>query len=340
MASFKSNPVFFSALIVLGVVSLGEGYCIFDRSQAAKKNHALLIKKRSELAALQGVNPFPSEANKAAVEADLRRTQAALATMHEELKGRGPTAEQLRNAKVPAEPTDVFFDLANFVEKTRDKAKQADVKIKADERFGFSAYSSAGPERDLIPQVFRQRQVSQYLLEALFASHPSELISLQRERPLTNEQVAAIAAGQPAPVIPADANATNSANTDLFEIDPRISARVPGFVSATAFRLTFIGETEALRTLLNKLAAFELPLVVRSVEVEPATASTSAPDAAPAPAANSLSAIFGNTASATTAPAEPVKPKPLVAKLPSKFTVTVELIDLVSTTSNQAAPTP
>jgi len=338
MASFKSNPIFFSTLIVIGAVALGEGWCIFDRSQAAKKSYALLVKKRGELAALEGINPFPNATNKAAVEADLLRTQAALATMREELKGRGPTAEQLRNAKVPAEPTDIFFDLANFVEKSRDEAKKAGVRIKADERFGFSAYASAGPEREMIPQVFRQRQIAQYLLEALFAAKPAELVSLQRERPLIPAQQTAVSVGQSIPASAAVSDPSGP-NADLFEIDPRISARVPGFVNATAFRLAFIGETESLRTLLNKLAAFELPLVVRSVEVEPASISTATTDSASA--ANSLNSIFGNTAvPADASSAAPAKPKPLVAKIPSKFIVTVESIDLVTATPNQAAPTP
>ncbi|HTJ78223.1 MAG TPA: Amuc_1100 family pilus-like protein [Rariglobus sp.] len=337
MASFKSNPVFYSILVVIGVIAVGEGWCIFDRSKAAKKSQAVLVQKRRELAALESVEPFPSEANKAAVEADLLRTQAALATMHEELKGRGPMAEELRNAKVPSEPTDIFFDITNFVEKTRAKAKEAEVKIKADERFGFSAYANAGPDRDLIPQVFRQRQVAQYLIESLFAAHPAEMVSFQRERPLTKAQIALIASGQPLPPVVRDGSGTDA---DLFEIDPRISARVPGFVSATAFRMTFLGETESLRTLLNKLAAFELPLVVRSVEVEPASGVTAVNAPAPsASEANSLSAIFGNVAATPASSTEPVKPKPLVEKVLSKFTVTVELIDLVPSTPSEATPT-
>jgi len=347
MASFKTNPVFYSVLLVIGVVAVGEGWLIFERSQAAAKSQALVEQKQQELASLQATKPFPSDASKAAVEADLRRTQAALATMREELKGRGPTAQQLRSAKVPSEPTDSFFDLASFVEKTRVKAKQAGVQIKPDERFGFASYASAGPDRDLIPQVFRQRQIAEYLLDALFAAHPRELVSLQRERPLTNAQVAAADAGKPMPAAPALAPAGKDADADLFEIDPRISARVPGFVRATAFRLTFLGETESLRVLLNKLAAFELPLVVRSVEVEPAAASSgtgktsSSSSSSSGADANSLSAIFGGipAGSSTATTTEPAKPKPLVAKVLSKFTVTVELIDLVSATSTEATPT-
>jgi hypothetical protein len=204
--------------------------------------------------------------------------------------------------------------------------------VKPDERFGFYTYDRTGPERDLIPQVFRQRLVAEYLVEAVLDARPSELLLLQRERPLTKAEAEALASGQP----PArqSTQASTQTNTDFFEIDPRISARVPGFVGASAFRLSFIGETATLRTLLNKLASFELPLVVRSVEVEPVSKNTASTQA---PAANSLSSIFGTVT--TAAPAEPVKPKPLVDKVLSKFTVTVELIDLVEAPATEVTPT-
>ena len=90
-----------------------------------------------------------------------------------------------------------------------------------------------------------------------------------------------------------------------------------------------------MRALLNKLATFELPLVVRGVEVDPIIKAQTAEKVAPA---NTLSSIFGNTPAAVAV--EPVKPKPLVEKVLSKFTVTVELIDLVDNTPTEATPTP
>lgn len=335
MASFKSNPVFFSLLGLLGLAALGAGWGIYDRSSVAKKSAAQLVQKRNELNSLQAVNPAPSDVSKAAVEADLARTEVALRKMREELKGHGPVAEALRNAPVPSEPTDVFFNLETFVEKMRQKALAANVKVKPDERFGFYTYSTTGPDRDLIPQVFRQRQVAEYLVSALIDARPSEVVSLQRERPSTKAELAAVAAGQPLPASSSSSNANSTqTNSDFFQIDPRISARVPGFVGATAFRLNFVGSTEALRSFLNKLASFELPLVVRSVEVEPAAKSTTT---APATPANSLSSIFGTVAPAPTN--EPPPAKPLVEKILSKFTVTVELIDLVEAPATEATPT-
>ncbi|CAM3109232.1 Amuc_1100 family pilus-like protein [Rariglobus hedericola] len=334
MASFKSNPIYCSVLGVLGLAVLAAGWGIYDRHAASEKSAALLVQKRNELNSLQAVNPAPSEVSKAAVEADLLRTEAALVKMRAELKGSGPFAEALRNTPAPSEPTDVFFNLETFVEKTRQKAEAAKVKIKADERFGFYTYDRTGPDRDLIPQVFKQRQVIEYLVDALIEATPSELLAVNRERPLTKAALAAIAAGQPAPQSSASAANSNSTNNDFFDIDPRISARVPGFVGASAFRLTFVSETESLRVLLNKLASFELPLVVRSVEVEPMPKSQSS--AAPVQS-NSLSSIFGNAPSST--PAAAPEPKPLVEKVLSKFTVTVELIDLIEAPATEATPT-
>ncbi len=332
MASFKSNPVYCSVLALLGLAVIAAGWGIYNRHAFADRSAAQLIKKHNELLALQAVSPVPSEASKAAVEADLARTQVALATMREELKGRGPVAEGLRKAVVPSGPTEVFFNLETFVEKTRQKAQAAGVKVKPDERFGFYTYDRTGPERELIPQVFRQRQVAEYLMDALVDSRPNELVSLQRERPQKSGEQDAVASGRARPT---EAGSTQG-NTDFFEIDPRISARVPGFVGATAFRLTFISETASLRTLLNKLATFELPLVVRGVEVEAATQATG--NAASAAQPNSLNSIFGTTPTPEVS-ADQSAPKPLVEKVLSKFTVTVELIDLVEAPATEATPT-
>lgn len=332
MASFKNHPVFYSVIAALGLAALAGGWGVYDRSVAAKKSAAQLAQKRGELNSLQSSTPAPTEESKAAVQADLSRTEAALAKMREELKGRGPTAERMRGETVPAEPTDLFFNITTFVERTREKAQSAGIKVKPDERFSFSAYASAGPDRELIPQVFRQRQVAEYLLDALIEAHPTELLSVQRERPLTKVQREALKSGQS---VGGSQSGSSQGPTDLFEIDSRITARVAGFVNASAFRLAFTGETDSLRSLLNKLATFELPLVVRGVEVEPIAKAQAAATSAPA---NSLSSIFGTPVAAST-PAQPEKPKPLVDRTLSKFTVTVELIDLVEAPATEATPT-
>ncbi len=301
MNGWRKISWFSAALVLVALVAAGEGWCIFERAAAAKKAQAKLAQKRREFASLTATEPAPTAENETAIAADLARLTQALDAMRASLKGRGSAADALRTAAAPERRPDAFFDIATFVEKMREGAQRHDVALKPEERFGFAEYANAGPEPELIAEVFHERLIAQYLLETLFEAQPQRLLSVQRERPLTKaERLAASGAG--------GGRRDASTVADYFEIDPRVSARVPGFVEATAFRLSFVGQTGVLRTLLNKFAAFELPVVVRSVEVEPAA---------------------GNERGGSGAAAIPGAPvEPLIRRTFSRFTVTVEYIEL------------
>ena len=340
MISFRKNPVFTSALALCALAALGEGWCIYDRWSASRAAAATLERKRNELHAMGSLSPAPTRAIASAIEADLARAQRALDTMQAELKGRGPAAERLRTAKVPAARTDSYFDLATYVEKMRDLAKKQEVDLRPEAgRFGFSIYANEGPEVERIEGVFRQRLMAQYLVESLLAARPRALLAVQRERPPTKAEREAIASAA-ASGAPADPSAPSAPEgPDYFAMDPRASARVPGYVDTTAFRIVFAGQTAALRTFLNQLASFDLPVLVREVEVEVATGEEVAITAA----TEETTAIEPPAASVVlSAAARPPKPvvgakstakvpgvAPIVAKPFSKFTVTVEYIELV-----------
>ena len=123
MISFRKYPLFVSALGVCGLFALGEGWCIFDWWRAARDAAVQFENKRTELHAMGGLTPAPTRTVATGIEADLARVQRALDAMQAELKGRGPAAERLRMTKVPATRPDAYFDLATFVEKTRELAK-------------------------------------------------------------------------------------------------------------------------------------------------------------------------------------------------------------------------
>jgi hypothetical protein len=354
MSALKKYPMLVAALGLSGLVALGEGWCIFDRVRAAREAAATFAKKKAELQAMAGLAPAPKREVATAIEADLARAQRALDAMQAELKGRGPAAERLRTAKPPVARTDAYFDLATFVEKTRELAKAAEVDVKPEAaRFGFSLYANEGPKAERIAPVFHQRLIAQYLVESLIEAKPRSLLAIKREPTLTKSErekrdaaLAAVASGAPPPppdATPADPPEGDPDAPDFFTIDPRASARVPGYLEATAFKLTFVGQTTALRAFLNKLASFELPVLVREVEVTPATsaeiaievpaASDDASAAASSPGAPSV-VLNAESAAPAAKPAAPVAPKapgaaPIVAKPWCKFTVTVEYIELV-----------
>lgn len=356
-AWFRKNPLF-ALLLTLGtLLVLGELALIYERWSFSRALATKLAERRQELAGMRDVIPPPTREVAKAVEADWARAQQALAAMQAELKGRGPSAERLRTAKVPAARTDAYFDLATFVEKMRELAKKHDVEIRPEAaRFGFSTFANEGPDSEHIEPVFRQRLIAQYLVESLLEARPRALLMVKREPPITRKEreerdaalAAALAAGTPADPASAGPDLVPPEGSDYFLLDPRGSARVPGFVDATAFRLVFTGQTAALRQFLNRLAGFELPVLVREVEVEPATAEESASGAGEEPvAAVDQPPAAPSVVLTVQAPAKPVARKaaprisaavPIVLQPLSKFTVTVEYIDLVPPPSNPAEP--
>ncbi len=341
MSFFRKNPVFTASLSLCALVIIGEGALIYERYAASQAAAARYEQRKGELQAMAELAPPPKREVAAAIEADLAKAQGALASMRSELKGRGPAAERIRSAKVPTARTDAYFDLATFVEKTREAAVAGDIEIRAEAaRFGFGAYANEGPVPEHIEPVFRQRLIAQYLLDSLIEAKPRAIFSVKRERTVTKaEREARVAAAANGEAPPPDASSEASEDgPDYFAIDPRVTARVPGFVDTTPFRFVFTGQTSALRTFLNRLAAFDLPVLVREVEVEAATpeeatdqtAKDGESDAAPATTPVVRVTTPSAKAAAAKVAARVSAAVPIVAKPLSKFTVIVEFVELVT----------
>lgn len=360
MSFYRKNPLFTLVLTICGVLALGELALTYERFAASRAAAKRLAQRKEELQGMAALTPPPTREVAAAIEQDLTKAQAALASMQSELKGRGPAAERLHSAKVPAARTDAYFDLATFVEKMRESAKKHDVEIRPEAaRFGFAAYANEGPVQEHIEPVFRQRQIAQYLIEALVEARPRALFSVKREATISKAEREARAAALANGETPPELN-TGDSGPDYFIIDPAMTARAAGFIDTTAFRFVFTGQTAALRNFLNRLAAFELPVLVREVEVEPATAEEAAtqaaveesvaqtePPAAPANAASVVLSLDGlapaakaPAAKSTASAARASAATPLVSKPLSKFTVTVEFVELVPPSVPPAADAP
>lgn len=336
MASFKSHPFFYTSLLLIGAVTAGEAWLVFSQRSQAKKLDADIAQRQEALQAFARQQPFPSKENVAAVEADRQQAEKSRDEIRKLLRATGETAEKLAAAPVPASPTDAYFDIANYVERIRDAAQKAGIGLPTENKLGFSQYASTGPEKELIPLVFRQRQFADYLMGVLITARPREILSIERERPLTPEQKQQLADSAASGQAPSAASGVDGG--DYFSMDARTSARVAGFVETTPFRFSFVGITGSLRSVLNQLAKFELPVVVRSVEVEPLnkqdTGSHSVA-AQPAAANSPFAALGGSDGGAAPVEVE----KPLVEQSDSRFVVTVEFISLVDKTSaNAQAP--
>jgi len=293
MSWVREYPLFAAALVALSLAVLAEAGFLSERWAVARTARRRGDKMNRELRLLAAIQPEPTSANTARIEAELARTNQALAAAKAELIPPGPAAGRLGSATAPEHRPEAFFDIAAFVEAMSSRAEAAGVFLRPDERFGFSSYANEAPEAGRLAAVLRERRFEQYLLEALIDARPRQLLSVQRERPS-------------GPGGRSTANPAGVGAADYFDLDPRLSARVPGIVETTAFRLVFTGGTAALRTFLNKLAGLEVPVVVRAVEVAPA---------------DGLRGVSASVRPGTTS---------LIAQPWSRFTVTVEFVVLAS----------
>jgi hypothetical protein len=208
-------------------------------------------------------------------------------------------------------PPEAYFEIATFIEKMRTRAAAAKVTLKPDEYFGFTRHAREGPAAELVPVVLRQRSKLEGLLQALLESRPLALLRVQRQQPM-----AAAPDHHTVPIRPNQAKTEWAGAGDYFDYPDTLALALPADWRSQAFRLEFTGQTQVLRSFLNKLAAGGHPVFVRSVEVAPLDEEKSV-------AGSGL--VSGNAS------------VPLVAHNLSRFTVIVETVDLPVTIEEPAA---
>lgn len=308
MTRLRQSPLTVAAFAVLALAAVGAGWCGWSRSQTAAKTERRRNQLRAEWAAMRTLTPAPTADSTARLEAELTEAQATLARMRAALAGHGGAKETGEGAGAGAATTrtEAYFEVASFVERLRERARRNGVRLRADEYFGFATHAHEGPDPDILPTVRRQHEMAEFVLGALMDNRVQQIVSVQRERPKpvgasdTNAADGTTGRGTSASA----GSGERGVAADFFDVDARGSARVPGFVDTLAMRVVFVGETDVLRALLNKLAAFERPIVVRAVEAEPAETTTAAP-------------VAGASV-------------PLVARRATRFTVTVEYVELAA----------
>ncbi len=298
MSWFKRNSLFFSALILLGIVLIAQIVVFFQQREKAEQMRQSFEAKIEEYQWLAEYNPSLTRENIEIARQDREHVRENLERIREALGAEADVTELFGDP--PAERSDAYFDIISFAEEYREKARQVDVNDGAgvrlpsdDYMFGFSRYADRGPPNELIELVFKQRKIVAYLLDTLYEVRPVELERVARGDAAERRGIGAPAGGQ---------------GGDFFRIAPEVSARIPDFVETHEFRLVFTGYTATLREFLNRIASPEgqVPLIVRSVEVTP---------------------VEGGQAAAR---AEADGAVPIVASNLSRFVVTLEFIELVS----------
>lgn len=315
MQPIRQHPVFYTIILVL-VLLLAVELVVFVMG---RQTLGVIVSEfelnQRKYQTLSENRIAPTAENSRLVLADLEQDSQVLVQMLDTLNASGSN-DLLLFQGVPPSRTDAYFNLATFVERTRQLAGQAGVEIGSEERFGFGAYANEGPDSEYIEAIFKQRRIAEVLLEALFSAKPARLNGVFRDdwEPAPDE---------PGGVRPVTRQGSNKV-PETFVIDPQVTARVPDVVRTYAFRLEFVGQTASLRTFMNHVAGSDLPLIVRSVEVEsfqPPARNTRGRREDPF-------AAIADQASNLDLPALQAARVPIVNRNLSRFAVTVEFLEI------------
>ena len=285
MNGFKRDRIL-SAVVLSAVLVIGlEGWALWRmRTQAAREIAGLEQKKR-ERDDLQRKCPRPDRETESAMLRELSDTSDQLAEVRAAVMGTRTEPAETTHEK----PIDAYFEIARFVEKDRAAAAQFNVSIRADEHFSFRSHVSEGPAPQFLSAVMKQCVVVENLLDALFACRPSELISVQRERPLPSALPRSDHDGAAVKGVAKPASSHDDP-ADFFEPARSTLLRVPSKLETDAFLLEFSGQTATLRDFMNRLAEAEPSFWVRSVEVEPISKSARSSNAS-APSSSPVSIV-------------------------------------------------
>jgi hypothetical protein len=308
MAFLKKNLAFCIIVALCVLVFAVGAFLSFAASGNVKKAKRAFNGNEMQLNNLLYADPAPTEANRAAAEENVARLAAALESIRDELQRGSRLTTSTDSIGVMAAVQQYISEFQRMAANYLDsEGAAAPVAIADDFAFGFERYiddTEMFDDAEKAAALDKQRQILSYLLTQLIESNPQAIREVRRE------------------VLEAD-------DEDGFVIDPAVSARVPEAIDTMAFSLTFDGYTDSLRNFLNRLARFELPIVVRSITVSrPAGRQTVV---AP-PARNELDDIFGvfGDAAASEPEPEPVEAqKPVIEENISTFTVVVEFIEVV-----------
>ena len=129
------------------------------------------------------------------------------------------------------------------------------IEIPEDFAFGFDRFkleSKVPDDPKEIAMLDKQRDILDFLISELFATHPKGILAIKRQ---TAKQ--------------SDDNDFDDyyGDSSIFNIGSSVTSKVDGAIDTIAFEISFSGKTNTLRGFLNRLAEFERPIVVRSINV-------------------------------------------------------------------------
>lgn len=314
MALLKRNPIFTLLCAAALLAAFAGAYVAFSEFTQLKRMEKASAQQQRILHSLLAQQPSLTTANVEAANANVQQLNQAYQRLSQSLYGDAPIVGSTNGVQVMASIQEYISDFTYRAKNhVNVDGESAPVSIAQDLSFGFEAYAEQASVPELpkvIPLLDQQRQVLSYIMAQLLASDPLEIVSVKRR----------IYEGE---------SLMDTKKLSGFKMPKVASAAVKGLIQTIPLKVEFRGYTNSLRQFLNKLAEFELPILVRSIEVSRADQALKKTKAKPK--ATSLEELFGSFGAAATpdkASAVKAEQKPIISENASNFILTLEYIQI------------
>ena len=186
-----------------------------------------------------------------------------------------PNDDNITGIEVLAKIQGFLIDFENATLYSGPFGKKNNIVLPEKEAFGFAKFSSsntAAPSDRSAPKLDLQLGILRYILTELYAARPISIEAIEREAVIEfSEQKKDPSSKETRPSRRKSIRTVKRASKpeDIFQVDPTITAQVPGSIQTMGFKVVFSGYTDCLREFLVRIADFEIPLVIRDISVKP-----------------------------------------------------------------------
>jgi len=255
MELFKKHILFFSGISICTIALIaGLVFSVLAALDLSKKSKSFDRTERN-LKRMLVASPSPVDENVIASDLNVLKLSEKLESIREELE-RGLEAEaSIDGVRVAAGIQQYISKFTTLAKTHESEYGPSPIEIPEDFAFGFDRFkleSKVPDDPKEIAMLDKQRDILDFLISELFATHPKGILAIKRQ---TAKQ--------------SDDNDFDDyyGDSSIFNIGSSVTSKVDGAIDTIAFEISFSGKTNTLRGFLNRLAEFERPIVVRSINV-------------------------------------------------------------------------
>ncbi len=255
MELVKKHILFFSGISVC-TIALVTGL-VFSVLAALDLNKTSNSFNRTEksLKRTLAASPSPVVDNVTASDLNVLKLSEKLQAIREELERGEEVKASIDGVRVAAGIQQYISKYTTYAKSHESEYGPSPIEIPQDFAFGFDRFkleSKVPADAVEIAMLDKQRDILDFLMGELYATHPKAILAVKRQSAKQSES-----------------NEFDEYYGDLsiFKIGSSVTSKVEGAIDTIPFEISFSGKTNTLRDFLNRLAEFNRPIVVRSINV-------------------------------------------------------------------------